>query len=644
MRDKMKIRKLLFLYDIVIYMAVVFLLVVLHPSEDVAFENKTALFVVSVGFICIFGTRFALDVYRQIWRYGILLAYLKLLLADVIGGLIFIVVVRLIANSGITFIRLLSIVCMNLLGSITSRMVYFYLYQQASKNGMAADIYRKIVKMASGSGFDKTNDEIERTERKINIAIIGAGKIGVSLALELFVNSNAIYNPVCFIDIDKGKIGKEIYNTPIFDESLINSELLNSMGVQEVVFALPQISQVKKKELYEKYTKAGCRVKNYDYPTVTAVDNKKRTLREFDIEELLFRNAINIEDDKTRCYYAGKRVLITGGGGSIGSELARQVAGMQPSKLIILDVYENGAYDLQQELHIAYGKKLDISVEICSVCDKSELNRVFSEYNPHIVLHAAAHKHVPLMEHNIGEAVKNNVFGTVNVVEMAEKYNVERFIMISTDKAVNPTNVMGATKRLCEMIVLSRARYGNSNTVFSATRFGNVLGSAGSVIPLFKRQIAAGGPVTVTDKRIIRYFMTIPEASQLVLKSGAIAENGELFVLDMGQPVKIYDLAENIIKLSGLIPDRDIEIVETGLRPGEKLYEELLVKGENTRKTNDEKIFIEIDEPFSMDDLDEKLGMLQEAIRSGDSASVRRNLKKAVPTFYEPDEINGERE
>ena len=299
---------------------------------------------------------------------------------------------------------------------------------------------------------------------------------------------------------------------------------------------------------------------------------------------MLFRKPIEVADEKTGAFYRGKVVLITGGGGSIGSELCRQIAKMQPRRLVILDVYENGAYDVQQELKIAYGDALDLRVEILSVCNREALEQIFATYRPDVVLHAAAHKHVPLMEHNCCEAIENNVFGTLNTVELSEKYGVGRFMMVSTDKAVNPTNVMGATKRMCEMIVQSHSRT-STTTTFSATRFGNVLGSAGSVIPLFRRQIMNGGPITVTDKRIIRYFMTIPEASQLVLQSGAMAKNGELFVLDMGRPVKILDLAENMVRLSGYEPYRDIDIIETGLRPGEKLYEELLVKTEELGKT-----------------------------------------------------------
>ena len=328
-------------------------------------------------------------------------------------------------------------------------------------------------------------------------------------------------------------------------------------------------------------------------------------------------------------------ILITGGGGSIGSELCRQLAKMSPKKIVILDIYENGAYDVQQELKIAYGNTLNLQIEICSITHKKALEKVFEKHHPQIVINAAAHKHVPLMEHNCVEAIYNNIFGTRNLVELCEKYEAERFMMVSTDKAVNPTNVMGATKRMCEMIVQSASTHGKVK--YSATRFGNVLGSAGSVIPLFRRQIANGGPVTVTDKRIIRYFMTIPEASQLVLQSGAMAKNGELFVLDMGKPVKIYDLAESMIRLSGA---QGISIIETGLRSGEKLYEELLVKTEELDKTENSMIFIERDTALSKEEIENRLALLQEACDSGDDDLAREALRKTVPTFRTPEEVN----
>ena len=342
-----------------------------------------------------------------------------------------------------------------------------------------------------------------------------------------------------------------------------------------------------------------------------------------------------MSDENTNAYYKDKVVLLTGGGGSIGSELCRQLAKMKPKQIIILDIYENGAYDVQQELKIVYGDKLNLEIEICSITHRKALEKVFKKYRPQIVINAAAHKHVPLMEKNCIEAIYNNIFGTENLVNLCEKYEAERFMMVSTDKAVNPTNVMGATKRFCEMIVQSASTHGKVK--YSATRFGNVLGSAGSVIPLFKRQIANGGPVTVTDKRIIRYFMTIPEASQLVLQSGAMAKNGELFVLDMGQPVKILDLAENLIQLSGV---QGIKIVETGLRPGEKLYEELLVKTEELDKTPNKMIFIERDTALSKEENSERMEILRKACDMGDDLMAKEALRKVVPTYKTPEEMN----
>ena len=411
-----------------------------------------------------------------------------------------------------------------------------------------------------------------------------------------------------------------------------------------MVFALPSSTSLDdRKALYKRYKDAGFKIKVYDYPTMQTTGKGRRTIRDFDIEELLFRKELEVINESTINYYTNKVVLITGGGGSIGSELARQIAKMEPKQLIILDVYENGAYDLQQELKMLYGDSLNLAIEILSICNKNALERVFKQYRPNIVIMAAAHKHVPLMEHNIIEAVENNVFGTLNTVLLAEKYEVDRVHLVSTDKAVNPTNVMGATKRICEMIVFSHAKV-KQHTTFSATRFGNVLGSAGSVIPLFKKQIANGGPVTLTDKRIIRYFMTIPEASQLVLHSATIAKNGELMVLDMGQPIKIYDLAVTIIRLSGLEPDRDIEIRETGLRPGEKLYEELLIKNEKLTKTNNKQIFIEKDKPISLEELETIINNLSKARDTGDEQLMKQAIKQAVPTYTNGDKVKEKEE
>ena len=372
---------------------------------------------------------------------------------------------------------------------------------------------------------------------------------------------------------------------------------------------------------------------------------ESRSQHTLDTDTLLFRKARMVLSEEAGQYYAGKTVLVTGGGGSIGSELCRQIQKCRPGKLIILDIYENNAYEIQQELlrtsQAIHDGVTELCVEIASVRDKAKMDELFLRYRPDIVFHAAAHKHVPLMEQSCSEAVKNNVFGTYNVVRAAELAGVQKFILISTDKAVNPTSVMGATKRMCEMIVRSRR---NSGTSFAAVRFGNVLGSNGSVIPLFRKQIEAGGPVTITDKRIIRYFMSIPEASQLVMTAGAMAESGELFVLDMGSPVKILDLAENMIRLYGLQPYTDIEIREIGLRPGEKLYEELLMKTEVMDRTENEMIFIERDAPLSEAAVEEKLEILHRSLEasqaSGEQDIVRKALMQAVPTFRPGEEVS----
>ncbi|MCI8389052.1 MAG: polysaccharide biosynthesis protein [Clostridiales bacterium] len=642
------VRWLLVLYDFLMYLVVCFLLIVLHPSDNAGLSivgNFTQIF---LGVICIFGMRFVADVYRQIWRYGGMKAYVHLIVADVIGGILYFILESLLPIEHIVFIRTFSIVCLNLLGAITMRIIYNYIYQFVDQPTKLGSFLRKFLHILTGVAIDP--DEVKSgklEDTRIKIAIVGAGRVGTALADELLNNPTASYTPCCFIDIKKEKIGRSIYGIPVLSEREATHDRLNGLGVQEIVFALPQISAEARKELYEYYKQTGCKIKIYDYPTMRTAGTGKRHLREFDIEELLFRQPIEFNNAKTKAYYRDKVILITGGGGSIGSELSRQIAKMNPKQLIILDVYENGAYDVQQELRIAYGSKLNLQVEIVSVCDRVGLEKVFATYHPDILLHAAAHKHVPLMEHNCCEAVKNNVFGTLNTVELAEKYGVGRFIMVSTDKAVNPTNVMGATKRMCEMIVQSHSRMtgdGTHKTVFSATRFGNVLGSAGSVIPLFKRQIMNGGPITITDKRIIRYFMTIPEASQLVLQSGAMAKNGELFVLDMGKPVQIMELAKNMIKLSGYEPYKDIDIIETGLRPGEKLYEELLIRTEELDKTDNSLIFIERDTPLMMDEINNKLDVLRKAVLTEDDDTVRNALRSVVPTFRNMADVNAEAE
>lgn len=629
-------------YDLLMLVLVDILLLGFNPSSDTPFGILPSIYHLLLSAVCIYICRRLVGVYKQIWRYGSPAAYIKLVISDFLAGILYYCSEILLPIPKITFIRVFSIVAFNLLLALSVRLAYKYLYEGANKGDRRVKPFLRLLQLVSGLDF--TEGKVSTASgaaisSKIRIAIVGAGQVGVMLADELFKNPRAAYTPCCFIDIDHSKIGREIFGLPVLAGSGNITDKLAELSVQEIVFAMPRIEPERIKELYEFYKQTGCKVKIYDYPTMQTAESGKRHMREFDIEELLFRKSIHIDDEKTSAYYRDKVILITGGGGSIGSELCRQIAAMQPKRLVILDVYENGAYDIQQELRFRYGGEICVSVEIVSVCDHDGTEKVFKEYRPDIVLHAAAHKHVPLMEHNCCEAVKNNVFGTLNVVELSEKYGVQRFIMISTDKAVNPTNVMGATKRVCEMIVQSHSRSGGS-TAFSATRFGNVLGSAASVVPLFKKQIMNGGPVTITDKRIIRYFMTIPEASQLVLQSGSMAKNGELFVLDMGKSIRILELAETMIRLCGFEPYRDIDIIETGLRPGEKLYEELLIRTEELDKTENSMIFIERDTPLGAAELEHKLNILRTALESADDNAVKAALMKVVPTYHMPETVN----
>lgn len=626
--NKHNIRWLLVGYDLVVYAIVAVIILILYKGTD-GLSYIGVLQQVYISVQCIFIARLLGKVYGQVWRYGGVQCYIRLMFTDVIAFFAYLCFELLLPVQKITFVRMLSLVSLNLLGALALRMMYRYAYKCGSKETIKKNILSALLHIFSGIEVNN-----KKEVKKINVAIVGAGRVGVSLAEELLSNNEESYIPKCFIDINKAKVGREINGIPIYLENETIFNKLKKLGVQEIIFAITSMDANKKKSLYEYYKDAGYKLKVYDYLTMYTA-GEKILLKEFDIEELLCRKPLEVANEQTNEYYKDKVVLITGGGGSIGSELCRQLAKMQPKKIIILDIYENGAYDVQQELKIAYGNRLDLQIEICSITNKKALEKVFERYHPQIIINAAAHKHVPLLEHNCIEAIHNNVFGTQNLVELCEKYNAEHFIMVSTDKAVNPTNVMGATKRMCEMIVQSANTYGKVK--YSATRFGNVLGSAGSVIPLFKRQIASGGPVTVTDKRIIRYFMTISEASQLVLQSGAIAKNGELFVLDMGQPVKIMDVAENMIRLSGM---KGIEIIETGLRPGEKLYEELLIKTEELDKTSNNMIFIERDSVLSEQEVYRKLQILKDACNTGNDLIAKEALRSVVPTFKRPEEVN----
>ncbi len=467
-------------------------------------------------------------------------------------------------------------------------------------------------------------------EETKNVMIVGAGQAGAILIREMMNSEYLNKNVRCVIDDAPDKQGAFIEGIKVVGTRYDIKDVVEKYGIEEINIAMPSAAKKTIKEILEFCNETGCEVKILPgiYQFVNG-DVKVSNLRNVEIEDLLGRDPINVNIQDIMGYVTGKVIMVTGGGGSIGSELCRQIATYRPSQLIIVDIYENNAYEIQQELIRKY-PDLNLVVLIASVRNTNRMDYIFKTYRPEIVYHAAAHKHVPLMEVSPNEAVKNNVFGTLKTVRAADKYGVRRFVLISTDKAVNPTNIMGATKRMCEMIVQSYNK--KSKTEFVAVRFGNVLGSNGSVIPLFKKQIAEGGPVTVTHPDIIRYFMTIPEAVSLVLQAGANAKGGEIFVLDMGAPVKILDLATNLIRLSGYVPGEDIEIKFTGLRPGEKLYEELLMKEEGLQDTENKLIHIgkpiQMDEEKFLDDLDELYQLcLKEPV------DIRLMVQKIVPTY-----------
>ena len=626
-------------FDTILLLLADLLMLVIYPSSISKLSPAGVCIQILLTLVVMFGCRAIVGIYNNVWRYGGTILFLKLIVSDAAAGMIYYVMQITLQIERITFIRALSIITVNLLLTIITRLIYQYLYEYSSTNSRIATVLRIATAWLTGVKIDPQpiNDK-NNISHKTCIAIVGAGRVGAMFVEELVKNPMALYEPRFFIDSDREKVGRYINGIRVLSEMEVTEELINREHIEEIVFTVSSMNLDQKRLLFQKYRGYGCKLKVYDFPIAKSMDGAKRNLREFDIQELLFRKQRSFSDKTSSNFYRNKTILITGGGGSIGSELCRQIAKMQPKKIVILDVYENGAYDIQQELRLLYKTEIDLSVEIVSVCDRSLLEKVFQTYRPNVVLHAAAHKHVPLMEHNCCEAVKNNVFGTLNTVELAEQYAVEKFIMISTDKAVNPTNVMGATKHICELIVQSR----HSSTIFSAVRFGNVLGSNGSVIPLFKRQIENGGPVTITDKRIIRYFMTIPEATQLVLTSGAMAKNGEIFVLDMGQPVKILELAENMIRLSGFEPYKDIKIVETGLRPGEKLYEEILINSENLEKTENKLIFIERNSNITLDFVRDTLIGLDLALKTNDSSIIKNSLMKFIKTYRSPEEVNTE--
>lgn len=571
--------------------------------------SGTYYFIVAIAFTCAFHciSFECFRVYNIIWLYAGINDYFKVMRIMVLEMIILMVFFHFMPNS--YEMRLVLLNGIFSMGFVVASRVAVRLFAIAVSNYRADGVKKK------------------------NLLIVGAGNAARTIINDIDKNGNSPYKIVGLTDDNPDKIGGMISGHCVLGGSTSIPKIVKTNAVDEIVIALPSAKESEKKKIIELCKSAGCAVKIL--PAVCRFEDIQSgmlaKIRDVQIEDLLARDEVFLDNKALISSISGKTVMVTGGGGSIGSELCRQLAMLNPERLIIVDIYENNAYEIQMEL-MAECPKVELEVLIASVRDEKRMDMIFDKYRPYAVFHAAAHKHVPLMETSPGEAIKNNVFGTFNVSKLADKYGVDRFVLISTDKAVNPTNVMGASKRLCEMIV--QAMDAVSQTKFVAVRFGNVLGSNGSVIPLFKSQIQHGGPVTLTHKEITRFFMTIPEAVRLVLQSYTYAEGGEIFVLDMGEPVKIYDLAINLIKLSGLRPYDDIDIKITGLRPGEKLYEELLMAEEGLRKTEHSKIFVGNPTFSDFKVLEKNLKLLKDIADCGDEHKLRSAISEIVPTYH----------
>lgn len=557
--------------------------------------------------ICFIAMFLAFKLYDKIWRYADVEDFFYAGLATLCANFMFFVLTRVFMIK------------------MSPRMHFIFLL-----TSMSAIVIFRLIYRINRLIDNVSNEDVKDKKRML---IVGAGESTALLLREMYKYSRNKYRPVAIADDDNEKIGRKILGIKVEGSTDQIPELCEKFDIEVILFSISSISLAQRRRILDICAKTNLEVRIIPnmYEVLTSGTSLNSAIRKIKVEDLLGREPIIFDKNKYGGYVQQKTVLVTGGGGSIGSELCRQIAELGCKRLIILDVYENNAYDIQQELKMKYGNDLNLSVEIATICDKKELEDIFIKENIDVVFHAAAHKHVPLMEKNPEEAVKNNVFGTLNLIECSHKFKVKKFVQISTDKAVNPTNVMGATKRICEMLVQMENM--KSSTEFVAVRFGNVLGSNGSVIPLFEEQIKKMGPVTVTHPDIIRYFMTIPEAVSLVLTAGGIAKGGEIFILDMGDPVKIKDLAENLIRLSGYTPGEDIKIEYTGLRPGEKLYEELLMDEEGIQKTKSRKIYI--GKPILLDEnrLTQDLEELKSICDKGSKEEIIQMLLKIVPTF-----------
>ena len=556
--------------------------------------------------ICILAALFFGGIYRIIWKYANAREFLMCMVWVTVGASVSYGIVRAI-DFEVSEIFVLISALFAMIGIVTSRVGYCYIYRTIQRH---------------------------EAKDKENTLIVGGGDTCSQILQEMLQSPACSYKPCVIVDDDENKLHRKIHSIPIEGTTSDIPALVEQYEIGTILFAIPSCDKKEKKRILSICSETECEINviPFVYELIEG-QNLLGQAQPVKVEDLLGRDVIKLNNTLLAETISGKVCLVTGGGGSIGSELSRQIAKNKPKTLVILDIYENNAYDIQQELRIQYGDSLDLHIEIASVRDYNKINAVFDKYKPELVFHAAAHKHVPLMETNPEEAIKNNIFGTFNVADIAKKHGAGKFVLVSTDKAVNPTNVMGATKRCCEMIVQYMAQ-GSKKTEFIAVRFGNVLGSNGSVIPLFEKQLAENKPLTVTHPDIIRYFMTIPEAVSLILEAATIARGGEIFVLDMGEPVKILNLAENLIRLHGKRPYKDVEIKFTGLRPGEKLYEELLMDEEGLRQTANNRIFvgqqIEVDGNSFMEDLRE----LKEFADANNTDECVERLAEIVPTFH----------
>lgn len=601
-------KQILIAFDIVaIIFAYIFPWVLINGRTSFT-EYNSLLFASCFFFVCCYEVVYWLmGMYDSLWRYAEIVEFFRLCMASAIAVGIFVVVTWALWAS--------------------ERRIPFSVYFLSATFASALTLYARLTYR-----MFRNTKLAQRGLKRRRTLVIGAGDAASTLLHELSKNKSPDMSIICCVDDAPEKVGRNIMGVEIMGTTEDIPELVERCEIETLLLAIPTVDEENKRRILGICNKTKCNVRILPDIVKLIADGKDilSRIRDVRVEDVLGRPEVELKDS-TNELITNKTVMVTGGGGSIGSELCRQIAMCSPKKLIVLDIYENSAYSIQQELLRRYGDRLNLQVLIASVRDSKKIDALFRANRPDVVFHAAAHKHVPLMEISPEEAVKNNVFGTYNVACAADRYGAERFVLISTDKAVNPTNVMGATKRVCEMIVQALAQ--KSKTKFVAVRFGNVLGSNGSVLPLFKEQIAAGGPVTVTDPEIVRFFMTIPEAVQLVLEAGQMGKGGEIFVLDMGKPVKILDLAENLIKLSGLIPYKDIQIQFTGLRPGEKLYEELLMDEEGVRKTGNRKIFVGSPLGLNKDTFFEQLAELKKIAYSNNSENLVRALLALVPTF-----------